>query len=217
MNVKPVLMAGTSFAHLFRASRPAPAAPQPPAVPPAADPAPPPTASIAAPVIAAEGGDSDWESRALKAEKRCEELESELSALKAEKGEDGDDDSDEDGGDDSDEVEASARAGTFANRARKARLRERARCAAVFAEPKSAANPGLAAELAFHTNLPRSQAVALLQKGAASVATPDLAARMLSAGEAPLPPAPAPEASAQTEAQALAARVLAAAAAARGA
>lgn len=45
------------------------------------------------------------------------------------------------------------------------RLRERARCAAIFLDPAAGKNPVLAATLAFHTDLPRSQAIAVLRAG----------------------------------------------------
>jgi hypothetical protein len=76
-------------------------------------------------------------------------------------GESGDDD--EDGDDDSDDADMRKK-GT-----RSARLRERARCAAIFADPAAGKNPALAARLAFNTNLPRSQAVACLQDGGTAV------------------------------------------------
>jgi hypothetical protein len=45
----------------------------------------------------------------------------------------------------------------------RARRREQARCAAIFADPKAAHNPVLAASLAFETRLPRSEALAVLR------------------------------------------------------
>ncbi|MFT8785452.1 hypothetical protein [Gluconobacter oxydans] len=66
----------------------------------------------------------------------------------------GDDDSDED--DEDDEEKASARA------------RERGRGAAIFSAPGAAANPALAAQLAFTTNLPRSKAISILNGSMAS-------------------------------------------------
>lgn len=44
-----------------------------------------------------------------------------------------------------------------------ARLREQARCAAIFASPAAAKNPVLAANLAFTTRMTRSEAVAILE------------------------------------------------------
>lgn len=79
---------------------------------------------------------------------------------RAEDDDDGDDD--EDGDDDSDGNDMRK------EKARSARLRERARCAAIFADSAAANNPGLAATLAFNTDMPRSQAVAVLRAGGAS-------------------------------------------------
>lgn len=52
----------------------------------------------------------------------------------------------------------------------KARLRERARCAAIFAHPKAAENPDLAAHLAFNTRMTRIEAVGALARGGATKA-----------------------------------------------
>ena len=74
--------------------------------------------------------------------------------------------------------------------AAQSRRRERARCAAIFADAAAARAPALAAHLAFETALPRAAALATLQAGLAAlnattpVATPAraaLAARMQSA------------------------------------
>ena len=177
MTNRSTLLAGaaTSFAHLVGLARtPVAAAPETPADEPNTDPN----------AAAAE----DWESRAKTAEKRVAELEEELktaTAAKSDPDEDGDDDSDEEGDDDSDGEETSARAGTRANRTRKARLRERSRCAAIFADPAAGRNASLAAQLAFQTDLPRSKAVGVLQQGGGSGG---LAARMAGAGVPPVPP-----------------------------
>lgn len=63
--------------------------------------------------------------------------------------------------------------------ARSARLRERARCAAIFSDASAGKNPALAAQLAFGTDLPRGQAVSVLRAGGLAVATrPSLDQRM---------------------------------------
>jgi hypothetical protein len=74
-------------------------------------------------------------------------------------------DEDEDGDDDSDGADMRNRS------AGAARLRERARCAAIFADKAAGRNPALAATLAFCTSLPRSEAVAVLRAGGTPAAT----------------------------------------------
>jgi hypothetical protein len=93
---------------------------------------------------------------------------------------DPDDDEDEEGDDDGDDEEMSANA-----EARAPRLRERARCAAIFADPAAAQNPALAAQLAFGTSLPRSQAIRVLRAGGVPAGKSGLAERM---ARAPTPP-----------------------------
>lgn len=66
---------------------------------------------------------------------------------------------DEEGDDESDDADMRKAA------ARGNRLRERARCAAIFADKAAGKNPALAATLAFCTDLPRSQAIAVLRAG----------------------------------------------------
>lgn len=50
----------------------------------------------------------------------------------------------------------------------KARRRERARCAAIFASEAALKNPNLAGHLAFNTNMPRAAAIATLAQGGAA-------------------------------------------------
>ena len=73
---------------------------------------------------------------------------------KASEGDDQDDDEDED----DDESEMHGRSAVAS-----ARRRERARCAAIFAAPQAAANPSLAASLAFETKMTRRQAIKVLK------------------------------------------------------
>ncbi len=87
--------------------------------------------------------------------------------------EEGENEEDEEGDDDSDGKEA---AETAERSVRAARLRERARCAAIFGAKEAARNPMLAAHLAFETSLTRSQAIATLTHGAKGVG--GLASRM---------------------------------------
>lgn len=101
------------------------------------------------------------EEKARKAEKERKEEE----ARKAEeekkeeearaKGEE-DDDSDPDAEDDDDEMRGSSQAA-------RARRREQARCAAIFASKGAARNPVLAANLAFKTRMTRAEAIATLE------------------------------------------------------
>lgn len=80
-------------------------------------------------------------------------------------GESGEDDDEEEGDDDSDGADMRKKS------ARPARLRERARCAAIFADASAGKNPALAATLAFQTDMPRSQAVKVLRAGGAAIPT----------------------------------------------
>lgn len=73
------------------------------------------------------------------------------------------DDDDEEGDDDSDGADMRKK-GTSS-----ARLRERARCAEIFSDAAAGKNPALAAQLAFGTDLPRSQAVSVLRAGGLAV------------------------------------------------
>lgn len=93
-------------------------------------------------------------------EDRDEERDDAKKGKAAKKAESEDDDDDEEGDDGSDGADMRKRG------SRAARLRERARCAAIFADAAAGNNPALAAQLAFGTDLPRSQAVAVLRSGA---------------------------------------------------
>jgi hypothetical protein len=93
-----------------------------------------------------------------------------------------------------------------------------ARGAAIFGNAAAAGNPALAAELAFGTDIPAAQAVALLKVGASNPSRTGLASRM--AGTKPInigaDEASDPPASKNAEATQLASRTLAAARAAGG-
>jgi hypothetical protein len=78
----------------------------------------------------------------------------------------GDSDGDEEGDEASDSEDFKKKA------VRSARMRERARCAAIFADASAGKNPALAATLAFSTDLPRGQAVKVLRAGGMAVTTP---------------------------------------------
>lgn len=97
-----------------------------------------------------EGGDDEGEEASAAAKDDDEE-------------DDGGEDDDEDGDDDGDRKEM-RRAGAV----RLARMHERGRCAAIFADAAAARNPALAASLAFETDLPRKQAIAVLRAGGAA-------------------------------------------------
>lgn len=93
---------------------------------------------------------------------------------------DEDEDEDEEGDDDSDREEMGKKSAVS-----RARLRERTRCAAIFASAHAAGNLEMAATLAFTTNLSRSDAINVLaaapkktslDRRLASVRNPDLGA-----------------------------------------
>ena len=179
----PALLAGTALA--------APGLTAPPTV----QVAPPPAAPQAAAQAEADDPDAAAEKPKGKARK----------AKKAKDPDgDGDDDSDEEGDDDNDREELSAAAGPV----RAARLRERARCAAIFtAAPAGGA--AAAARIAFGTDLPRSQAAAVLKDIAPAAAPPataqrpGLAARMEAAAIVTASPDPAPAEAATPDSTAL--------------
>ena len=189
MSLRQSLAGAMNFAHLVSPRAAPPVAAASPAAGPAAD----------------DGDDADLRQqleeankRAEEAEKRAEAAEEEVKKLKASEGdpdEDGDDDENEDGDDDSDKEEMALPAG---NRIRAARLRERSRCAAIFADAAAGLNIPLAAQLAFAGDLPRSVALGILK--AAGAGTPRrtaLSDRMEGVNTPPVTPdaGPAPDAS----------------------
>lgn len=114
----------------------------------------------------AEGGDRDDD------DKRDDDKEKE-DAKKAKGNRAEGDDDDEEGDDGSDGADMRKKG------ARSARMRERTRCAAIFSDAAAGKNPALAAQLAFGTDLPRSQAVSVLRTGGLAVASrPSLDQRM---------------------------------------
>ncbi len=100
-----------------------------------------------------DGGEETDEER----KKREEEEENARKSKGKKADEDGDDESAEDDDEDKKDEKASA-----------ARLRERARCAAIFAHPAAARRPDLAAHLAFEQGLNRREARAMLEMAAGS-------------------------------------------------
>jgi hypothetical protein len=124
--------------------------------------------------------------------------------------EDGEDD-DEEGDDGSDGADMRKKS------ARTARLRERARCAAIFADAAAGKNPALAASLAFGTDLPRGQALNVLRAGGLAVASaprrPSLDERMAAVK---IPAIGAGDVATPAGATNLAAQIVAAGARARG-
>ena len=159
-----------------------------------ADAAPPAQAAKAA--DRAEDDDEDAEA-GKKAEKPKAKSKAKKKA-KADEDEGGEED--DEGDDDSDGDEMSAAASPAI---RAARRRERARCAAIFADAAAGNNPALAAQIAFGTDLPRAQAIGLLKVGGSRPG--GLHARMQAAAiPNPGPDAPPPA----TGAQAIAAEIV---------
>lgn len=206
----PLAGAPTRFAHLLRGTSPAA------------------LAAAAAPTSAGARAEDDDEDEAKKkadeeaaakkaeeeaaAEKAADEKETARRAKNKAAGRDDDDDGEDgdedDGDDDGDRREMRAK-----STARAARLHERGRCAAIFTDKAAAANPALAAELAFATDLPRQQAVAVLRAGGTPAGT-RLADRMATVPAARVGP-DGGDAGAATPA-ALGARIVAAYETARG-
>ena len=218
MSLKPRLLGSTSFAHLVGLARPAAAAPVPTSIPAAkaeGDDMEDDDARKAREAREEEVKKADDEAKKADDEAKKAEDDAKKAREKAKKAkdkakkakekadrknddaddndpdDDGDDDEDEDeGDDDGDREEASAASPAYA-----ARRRERARCAAIFADPAAALNPALAAQLAFGTSLPRSEAVAVLRAGGIPAASGrrGLADRMQAAGIPAVGPDGAPQ------------------------
>jgi hypothetical protein len=96
---------------------------------------------------------------------------SKKAGAKRAKADDGEGDDGESGDDDEEGDDGSDGADMRRKGARSARLRERARCAAIFSDASAGKNPALAAQLAFGTDLPRSQAINVLKAGGLAVAS----------------------------------------------
>jgi len=84
----------------------------------------------------------------------------------------------------------------------RARARERARCAAIFAHRNAAANPDFAARIAFTTTLPRAEALALMEAAppAGAAGATGLAARMAAQAQPDLGPGGQPAGGAKAQA-----------------
>lgn len=102
----------------------------------------------------------DDEARKAEEDKKKDE-----DAKQAKKAEESGDEDEKD--DEKEDDEKESRKG----RAKSARQRERARCAAIFSHQAAAGIPHVAANLAFNTNLSRKEAVAVLQSVAVSTPT----------------------------------------------
>jgi hypothetical protein len=122
--------------------------------------------------------DEDWEDRKKKnATRRAEEEDERKRAEEEDARKRAEDDkprdereasrrAEEEGDSDSDDREIREKASAGPRR------REKARCAAIFMEPAARQNPQLAATLAFMTDLPRDQAIAVLRSGGVAAAAP---------------------------------------------
>lgn len=114
-----------------------------------------------------DGGEDEGEEEKPKNRKarRAEKSKKAKKAKKSQRAEDDDDDDvdgqDDDVAEDEGDDETDAEDEDDDEKA-SARARERGRGAAIFSAPGAAANPALAAQLAFTTNLPRSKAIRIL-------------------------------------------------------
>ncbi|WP_235993458.1 hypothetical protein [Gluconobacter cadivus] len=120
-----------------------------------------------------EGGEDEGEDDKPK-NRKARRADKSKKAKKAKKAGRADDDGDEDSDGQDDEVaeeegdDASDEEDEDDGDKASARARERGRGAAIFSAPGAAANPALAAQLAFTTNLPRSKAISILNGSMAS-------------------------------------------------
>lgn len=120
-----------------------------------------------------DGGEDEGEEEKPKNRKarRAEKAKKAKKAKKSQRAEDDDDDDadgqDDDVAEDEGDDETDAEDEDDDEKA-SARARERGRGAAIFSAPGAAANPALAAQLAFTTNLPRSKAIRILNGSMAS-------------------------------------------------
>jgi hypothetical protein len=111
-----------------------------------------------------ESRHAEWEEDQKRDDETDDEHKARVTGNKARRAEASTDD-DEEGDDGSDGADMRKRG------ARTARLRERARCCAIFSDAAAGKNPALAAAIAFGTDLPRSKAISLLRTGGLPVAS----------------------------------------------